>query len=301
MQKAEDVPGKNRSQIFREIFESYDVNGDGYVSEEEVRLMVRQLDLPESYAHRIFETADLNNDGKISFEEMEIFVTAKLERLEAAFSYFDKDGSGSIDRREMYQVLQELCLEATEKDAEVLLQEIDQNDDGEVNFAEFLRVFSLLEPIDLLHHFDDVASMFELGSTTDFATARLRMGKRKSPAFTGSKSQQMATRLAAGGIAAVIAQACCQPIETIKVRLQNEANLGNVAKKYKSFSKGAMVVIAEEGFVRGLWKGMLPSAMRELSYSSLRFGLYVPIKKMMGATNPRDTPFWFVSFFCFRY
>ena len=32
--------------------------------------------------------------------------------------------------------------------------------------------------------------------------------------------------------------------------------------------------------------------MRELSYSSLRFGLYEPIKKVLGAKDPATTPFY---------
>ena len=51
------------------------------------------------------------------------------------------------------------------------------------------------------------------------------------------------------------------------------------------------LVTAEEG-VLALWKGMAPSALRELSYSTLRFGLYKPIKKALGAGTPRDTPLW---------
>ena len=51
------------------------------------------------------------------------------------------------------------------------------------------------------------------------------------------------------------------------------------------------LVVAEEGPL-ALWKGMAPSALRELSYSTLRFGLYKPIKKALGAGTPRDTPLW---------
>ena len=282
----------------KEIFSAADVDQDGYLSEEEIRLTFSRINLPASYARRVFEAADLDDDEKISFEEWRTFVEPKLQRLQEAFSHFDKNGDGNIDSHEMYHVLEELELEVTEKDAELLRQEIDHNGDGKVDFADFLGVFALLEPIDLLHHFDDVSSMFELGSTTDFVAARLKLTQHKSqPLLEVSEPYRIFARLAAGGVAAVIAQFCCQPIETIKVRLQNEANLGNIAKKYKSFSNGAMMVVAEEGLARGLWKGMLPSAMRELSYSSLRFGLYKPIKKVLGANNPRDTPFWLVSSF----
>ena len=38
--------------------------------------------------------------------------------------------------------------------------------------------------------------------------------------------------------------------------------------------------------------GMVPSALRELSYSTLRFGLYKPIKTAIGAGTQRETPLW---------
>jgi len=40
-------------------------------------------------------------------------------------------------------------------------------------------------------------------------------------------------------------------------------------------------------------QGMLPSAIREMSYSSIRFGLYAPIKKaIMGNDKPSDVSLW---------
>jgi len=52
-----------------------------------------------------------------------------------------------------------------------------------------------------------------------------------------------------------------------------------------------MVVVRDEGAM-GLYKGMSAAALREMSYSSLRFGLYEPFKRMLGATDPKNTPVW---------
>ena len=226
------------SKIIREVFDEIDVDHDGFLSEEEVQQVVGRLNLPKRYGRRIFETADSNHDGKVTFEEMQDFVESKMQRLQSAFSYFDKNGNGLIDKSEVYQVLQELYLDLTEEDAELLLQEMDKNNDGNVNFVEFLRMFALLEPIDLLQQYEDISAMFELGSTTDFAAAavmarsKFRMTKKRpgshktgffaAPApkmLVPAPAYDLFLRLGAGGVAAVIAQACCQPIETIKVRL----------------------------------------------------------------------------------
>tara|TARA_B110000305_G_C18884556_1_gene379133 strand:+ start:245 stop:394 length:150 start_codon:yes stop_codon:yes gene_type:complete len=46
--------------------------------------------------------------------------------------------------------------------------------------------------------------------------------------------------------------------------------------------KGIYVIASEEGWRRGVYKGIEASCMREASYSSLRLGLYEPIKRMLG-------------------
>jgi hypothetical protein len=87
-----------------------------------------------------------------------------------------------------------------------------------------------------------------------------------------------------------MAQTIVQPVETLKVRLQAES-AGTAPPRYGSMLNALRLVTSEEGSL-ALWKGMVPSALRELSYSTLRFGLYKPIKTALGAGTPRDTPVW---------
>ena len=51
-------------------------------------------------------------------------------------------------------------------------------------------------------------------------------------------------RIALGGLSAVLAQGVVHPIETTKVRLQNESG---TAKKYHNLFRGARVILQEEG------------------------------------------------------
>lgn len=81
------------------------------------------------------------------------------------------------------------------------------------------------------------------------------------------------TRIISAGISAVCAQSIVQPIETVKVRIQNDQN-----GLYNSTIKTFKLICRHEN-IKNLWNGMIPSGIRELTYSSLRFGLYVPIKK----------------------
>jgi len=56
---------------------------------------------------------------------------------------------------------------------------------------------------------------------------------------------------------------------------------------------GIYTIAKEEGIGRrGICKGIEASALREGTYSTLRIGLYEPIKRAMGATDPHNTPIW---------
>ena len=50
-------------------------------------------------------------------------------------------------------------------------------------------------------------------------------------------------------------------------------------------------MIAKEEGVTAFWKGINAAWLRESSYTSLRLGLYSPIKEVMGATSP-DAAFY---------
>lgn len=79
-------------------------------------------------------------------------------------------------------------------------------------------------------------------------------------------------RFVFSSISAVCAQTIVQPIELIKVRMQNDID-GTHKTIKKTFKK---VTFLNNYFV--LWKGFIPSILREIVYSGIRFGLYFPLK-----------------------
>jgi Ca2+-binding EF-hand superfamily protein len=62
----------------------------------------------------------------------------QLDELREAFDYNDRDGDGRIERGEFVAMLDELEAEMSEEDAEVGFQDIDTNDDGLIDFDEFV-------------------------------------------------------------------------------------------------------------------------------------------------------------------
>lgn len=91
--------------------------------------------------------------------------------------------------------------------------------------------------------------------------------------------------VSAAGTAAVLTVTGIHPIDVVKTRLQVSGD-GTTTRNYKALgSVGTIKVIAAEEGVAAFWKGIGAAWLREASYTSLRLGLYAPIKQAMGVTN----------------
>ncbi|XP_060069210.1 mitochondrial substrate carrier family protein ucpB-like [Ylistrum balloti] len=105
-------------------------------------------------------------------------------------------------------------------------------------------------------------------------------------------------RFTLAGISNMSAATITNPVDVIKIRMQLENELATqkgiqVLKNryYDGFLKGGVRIVSDEG-IRGLYKGIVPSLMREGSYSTIRMGAYEPVKVLFGATDPAHTPLW---------
>ncbi|OWF34706.1 mitochondrial substrate carrier family protein ucpB-like [Mizuhopecten yessoensis] len=105
-------------------------------------------------------------------------------------------------------------------------------------------------------------------------------------------------RFALAGISSMSAAMFTNPVDVIKIRMQLENELASQKgidvlrnRYYDGFVKGGVRIVRDEG-PRGLYKGLVPSLMREGSYSTIRMGAYEPVKVLFGATDPAHTPLW---------
>ena len=89
--------------------------------------------------------------------------------------------------------------------------------------------------------------------------------------------------VAAAGTSAVITVTGIHPIDVVKTRLQIS---GDSMVDYKALGiRGTIKNIVKEEGISAFWKGVGAAWLREASYTSLRLGLYSPIKKVMGVNN----------------
>jgi Ca2+-binding EF-hand superfamily protein len=62
----------------------------------------------------------------------------ELDELREAFDYNDRDGDGRIQLDEFASMLDELEAEMSQSDVEIGFKDIDTNDDGLIDFTEFV-------------------------------------------------------------------------------------------------------------------------------------------------------------------
>lgn len=59
-----------------------------------------------------------------------------------AWELFDDDHSGQIDSNELQNVLRKLGLNPTEEELQEMIHDIDKDNDGTIDYSEFLRLMS---------------------------------------------------------------------------------------------------------------------------------------------------------------
>ena len=99
-------------------------------------------------------------------------------------------------------------------------------------------------------------------------------------------NSELALNFGLVGTSCVAAQATVHWTQTTMVRQQLAAMKGG---EQLSFPAAVASIARSEG-IAGLYRGFVAAAAREMSYSSLRFGLYEPIKLTMGVG--RDSAPW---------
>lgn len=136
---------KDEIQGMKKMFQSIDTDNSGTITIDEFRTMLKQKDafIPETELNSILSAVDIDGNGVIDYEEF-LAATMNLQgkavikdedQLMAAFKRFDTDNSGTISRDELRQALKEHA--NIEEDIEEILDDVDKNKDGQIDFEEF--------------------------------------------------------------------------------------------------------------------------------------------------------------------
>eukprot|EP01102_Stenamoeba_stenopodia_P014631 TRINITY_DN4881_c0_g5_i1.p1 TRINITY_DN4881_c0_g5~~TRINITY_DN4881_c0_g5_i1.p1 ORF type:complete len:341 (+),score=72.07 TRINITY_DN4881_c0_g5_i1:48-1070(+) len=94
------------------------------------------------------------------------------------------------------------------------------------------------------------------------------------------------------GVSNSISVSFLSPLDVLKIRFQTQgemAKLTTTDKTYRSLSHGLKTIAEREG-IRGWFKGLSVSVLRELTFSSTRYGLYEPIRNLLSRQLSQTTP-----------
>merc|ERR1712232_209051 len=145
-----------RGQVLRATFERADTDGNGTLSRAEMGSILRKVVVSLSHEDTvaIMDQADPDGDGEISYSEFVSWLDDKapatvsdsfkrapasdMDVVRIGFRIWDKDGDGSISRRELKALLKESCPSMTQKQVNALLEVMDTNDDGHIDYDEFV-------------------------------------------------------------------------------------------------------------------------------------------------------------------
>lgn len=82
-------------------------------------------------------------DSPSNFKKVvQIFTTSQMMDLKAAFHMFDKNGDNKISEKELFEVMEYLGVKATEKEVAAMIQVVDKNKNGCVDYDEFIQMMT---------------------------------------------------------------------------------------------------------------------------------------------------------------
>lgn len=141
--------------LLKTIFMALDENGDGTLTVNEIRKGLRNSGLKEIPPDLDYLMHDVDSDGSGVIDYTE-FVAASLEQRQyiqedvcwAAFRVFDLDANGKISPEELLQVLgsdnvQGVFDHQDVAEIKAMIQEVDTDGDGEIDFDEFMAMMRL--------------------------------------------------------------------------------------------------------------------------------------------------------------
>jgi len=113
-------PSTDTDKLEKHIFRMYDANGDGFIDFREFMLVLYVLSsgTPEENLKQIFRIFDINNDKSISRKEMDRIV-------KALFHLLSKEDNPQHESESAI--------------SKMAFKEMDENDDGRISEAEFVK------------------------------------------------------------------------------------------------------------------------------------------------------------------
>ena len=147
MYEEEYITDEQRKDL-QDIFDQFDKDKDGKISGKELANAMFSMgqNPTDDEINEMMREVDLNQDGKIDFDEFMILMTKSSPETQAeeevinAFRVFDKEGNGLIASSELKHIMMTIGDKMSEEEAEEMVNEADIDEDGMINYEEFVRM-----------------------------------------------------------------------------------------------------------------------------------------------------------------
>jgi len=134
---------------YKQEFEQCDEDGSGQVECDELIGLMKKLGiLPMKHVlDQVVAEVDENGNGELDFGEFEAvmdilrrregFAKEEFDEISSLFKRFDRDGSGSMDTKEVHMALKWLGFSFKDDQADKIIREVDQDGSGQIDEIEW--------------------------------------------------------------------------------------------------------------------------------------------------------------------
>ena len=141
-----DLP-KNKTDEYKKVFQIHSNGPDGYVNTSELSNIFKSIniDASDEELKEIIKKLDLEEKKQINYEEFLSLINQgdkdidEEEEVLNAFKVFDKDGNGLININELKNIMLNIGNNWSENEINELLRDADIDMDGYINYEEFVR------------------------------------------------------------------------------------------------------------------------------------------------------------------
>ncbi|XP_014102787.1 troponin C [Bactrocera oleae] len=145
---------KEQLRIMRNAFKAFDHDERGHIEYNDVQTILEILGqkLDDKAIKALIKEVDKSNSGKLDFSqfcklaarfvEVEEDTPALVGELKEAFRVYDKEGKGYLTVQVLRDILRELDDKLSASDLDMIIEEIDADGSGTVDFDEFMQVMT---------------------------------------------------------------------------------------------------------------------------------------------------------------
>ncbi|XP_068200279.1 troponin C-like [Palaemon carinicauda] len=148
-----DMLDDDQVETLRKAFNAFDTEEQGFITTDTVGVILKMMGVKISSREleEIIREADEDGSGQLEFEEfaglsakflIEEDQEALKKELKEAFRIYDREGVGYITNDILREILREIDATLTEDNLDSIIEEVDSDGSGTLDFEEFMEMMT---------------------------------------------------------------------------------------------------------------------------------------------------------------